>query len=411
MIQARGVLVLGLGVVIGWGCGGEDTTVPAEATATLLEPIIGGALTTSYPEATLLNMRAASGATYACSAVLIAPRVVLTAGHCVDGMVSWDAYISGAHATSTRGETYDWHENGATTVNPNHHDLGLVYLDQTVALAAYPTLASTPAASGAQVIDVGRIDNGVLTNAFYRAPVTVTPAASAGYPFDYSASDVIEHGDSGGPVFLPSTHTIVAVNSGANTTIEVLARVDLLAAWIAARVAANSGSDAGHAPDAAGAADSSADAAPLPDAKAPADATAAPDAKAPPADAAPPSVEGGASDAAACVREVEPNDTLTQANPLGAAECAILGTASDVDWFAFTPKAGVSQIALTSTGDASIGLGFFTSPTACSLVIPSSARAVGATVTVTGSGQSPPRLCVVVGSPSHAVQSYTLTVR
>jgi hypothetical protein len=179
--------------------------------------------------------------------VLVAPRVVLTAGHCVDGMLFWDAYVAGVHATASRGETYDWSENGATTVNPGHHDVGLLYLDQPVVLPVYPTVSVSPVPDGTVVDDVGRIGEGTATHAFFEAPVTISAGAAVGYPFDYYGSAVIQHGDSGGPVFLPSTHTLVAINSGANSAMEVLARVDLVASWIAERVAAAGGAGAAAA--------------------------------------------------------------------------------------------------------------------------------------------------------------------
>lgn len=54
-------------------------------------PIIGGTTASAYPEAVLLDMYKA-GASYPsmiCSASVIAPRVVLTAGHCVGFGRGW----------------------------------------------------------------------------------------------------------------------------------------------------------------------------------------------------------------------------------------------------------------------------------------------------------------------------------
>jgi hypothetical protein len=65
--------------------------------------------------------------------------------------------------------------------------------------------------------------------------------SNAGYPYDYEATEVIESGDSGGPDMKAGTHTIVAVNSGAGSGTEVLARVDLLYSWIQQQIANHGG--------------------------------------------------------------------------------------------------------------------------------------------------------------------------
>jgi len=256
-------------LVSGAACSTADAP-ETEVVSAVIEPIIGGVAATEYPEAAILNMKSAAGS-YACTATLIAPKVVLTAGHCVDGMTSWDVYVGGAMQTSTSAETYDWKENGATTVNPAHHDLGLVYLTNPITIATYPTLAAAAVPNGATVTNVGRIKSGVLTSQVWKANVTVQPGSTVGYPFDYTSVDVIEHGDSGGPVFALGTHNVVAVNSGAGGTTQVLARVDLLLAWIQGKVAAHGGfatsgtTDAGVKPSDAGsdatATDAAADAA------------------------------------------------------------------------------------------------------------------------------------------------------
>src|SRR5262249_42841423 len=149
------------------GCAGEageneneDDKGGSDALGVDVQAIIGGSAATSYPSAVFMNMKTASGLGYGCSGAVIAPSVVLTAGRCGDGMVGWDVYGGGGKHRSTKAETFDWKENGASTVDPMHHDIGLVYLGEPISLSGYPTLAASPVANGTSVVNVGRVLNG-----------------------------------------------------------------------------------------------------------------------------------------------------------------------------------------------------------------------------------------------------------
>lgn len=339
---------------------------PPEGTGSSGDEIIGGTLASQYPEAAYLNIDTTAAGGYLCSAALIAPRVVLTAGHCVDTHKTWEVHVGTETRTSTSAATYDWNEGGATTVNPNHHDIGLVYLPTPITIASYPTLASSALANGAKVTNVGRINNGTITNSLYAADTTVSAGSSIGYPYDYSSSDVIQPGDSGGPDFASGTHQIVAVSSGAGGSTEVLARVDLLLAWINAQIASHGGAG-------------------------PAAGTG--------------SVDAGAKDAAppppACPADVEPNNTFAAAYSIGVGSFCGSLTASDEDWFVATPAAGSFSIAVAGSGDVVFSLGL-ASGTAC-------------TPTITGlksfslSAPTAQKYCVRVYSPSKVAQTYTVT--
>jgi hypothetical protein len=200
---------------------------------------------TAYPEAALLTVKKNGQFAGSCSASVIAPRVVLTAGHCVIGYTEWDVvapYANNQKASSVKGLRYDYNGLGADII-PDRHDIGLVFLDKDIALGSYPILATTSTTSN--ILNIGRVNNGVFsgTDLFVSQPVAIADGAAIGFPFDYSASSVIiESGDSGGPDVLPgpAPHTIVAVNSGAGANFQVLARVDLLQPWIQERVTAKS---------------------------------------------------------------------------------------------------------------------------------------------------------------------------
>lgn len=209
--------------------------------------IKGGSVASAYPESVLLNMKQGGQVAYICSAAVIAPRVVLTAGHCVHGIESWEViapYANGQTANSSEGVVYDWNTD-SKYVDPNLHDIGLVFLDKDIVLDSYPKLSDSPIASGSKIHNIGRINNGKAsyTNLYVSQPISIKSGSSVGFPYSYGAVETIESGDSGGPDVLPgpAPHTIVAVNSGAGGGTEVLARVDLLYSWIQDQIKAHGG--------------------------------------------------------------------------------------------------------------------------------------------------------------------------
>lgn len=342
------------------------------------QPIVGGTPAGAYPEAALVDMYKGGQLTAYCSGSVIAPQVVLTAGHCVDGFDGWRVtapYASGGSqsANSSSGTTYDWNEHGSETVNPNHHDIGLVFLSSAID-TTYPALANSQIPDGSKVVNVGRIQDGSLstTDLFKGSAVTVSDATSSGFPFDYVSNDIIQSGDSGGPDFLPGSapHTIVSVNSGAGSGTQVLARVDLLSSWIQQQIAAHGGGGGSGGGSGGGGG-------------------------------------GGGNGGGACdSNEQEPNDAYTSPNALAAGTlCGEINPGSDKDWFTWSvASAGVAyDVKLVATGDAQIQM-WKNSGGKYYRVSNTSATEIAHTSGGAGS------YVLAVWSPGGATQSYTLTL-
>jgi V8-like Glu-specific endopeptidase len=149
---ALSVALLGLlGTV---GCA-EETEEAAQSDDAITGPQYAAS---SYPEAVLIQVNNAGGDF--CSGVIVAPKVVLTAAHCVvfnpkgsGSRGTWTVsapFASGGAQTRTasRGEpmeaafaslTYDTYTSTTTL-----HDLAAIYVDTPFTGIAFPVLSRTP---------------------------------------------------------------------------------------------------------------------------------------------------------------------------------------------------------------------------------------------------------------------------
>ena len=199
--------------------------------ATNAQAIVGGTPAVDYPEAVYLT----ADGYFPCSGVLLTPTVVLSAGHCRGRNSTYEVVAPNANGQSAHGSSRWSPFNGNPAASP---DVLLVFLDTPIHIAAYPTLGAMQAAGGTQVVVIGRTLNGSIgMNDYESAAVTIQgPATALGFPYNYEASpDISETGDSGGPIMLAGTHTIVAIvdtdtteqNIAEPSPIDLFARIDL----------------------------------------------------------------------------------------------------------------------------------------------------------------------------------------
>jgi hypothetical protein len=215
----------------------------------------------AYSEAVLVQVN--NPASDYCSGVLVAPQVVLTAAHCIIFNVNGTWTITAPFASggsqvraALSGEPMDAASYSLTYANydqhPELHDLGLIYLSSPFTGISYPTLTATRYPIGAThpaVSAVGRDSvspsAGLVLSA--QKPLSTT---SSGFTFDNNTPRITDGGDSGGPLFLEGTHTLVGTETrfsgGGANAIDYWARLDdsadsMVYTFISNRVASHGG--------------------------------------------------------------------------------------------------------------------------------------------------------------------------
>jgi secreted trypsin-like serine protease len=212
-------------------------------------PIKGGSPAYDYPEAVFMNKKGQGF----CSGSLIAPTLVLTAGHCVANFQQVEVVAPYASppqtATGYKAAVFDYTDT-SDSVNPNQHDVGVVFLSQPIQLSHYLQLDPQAVTIGqTKAHNIGRINNGQLsyTDVFVGPLVKLLDGSDIGYPFAYHSNDITESGDSGGPVVIPSAppRNVVAVCSGGGKGTQIMARLDLVHDWLQQQLAEAGGGGSG----------------------------------------------------------------------------------------------------------------------------------------------------------------------
>ncbi len=206
----------------------------------------------NHPYVGLAVFDDANGPAWRCSASLLTPTLVLTAGHCTDGAVAariwFDSVVQGnaeypfSGTTSYDGTPYTFPEYtspGNGLVGFSWGDVGVIVLSEPVPTSVVSTYAQLPSANLVSTLPTGTgldfVGYGVQTKAHVSGPPSGrwTGPKVRMYTFgelvgtkSRTSNDQIRvtmnpgggsggtcFGDSGGPDLLAGTDTVLAVNS------------------------------------------------------------------------------------------------------------------------------------------------------------------------------------------------------
>lgn len=181
-----------------------------------------------------------------CAGTLVAPRLVLTAGHCVVTASTWTVEgASGARVAASRAVT-PWKNFGSDLSHPQHADVALLVLDDPIAIAKYPGIATSKLADGAKAVRLHRASSSA--GAPVASDTTISSGKPKGFRLAYTAE--VPKGewlDTGGALLDPKTGKIHGVVSslGKKTGLLYITRIDGFGGWISDAIADCGGSTGG----------------------------------------------------------------------------------------------------------------------------------------------------------------------
>jgi V8-like Glu-specific endopeptidase len=240
-------------LALGLGCG------PVEPLPSRADAILAGAADATTSSSFLLDLRFDTGSSL-CSAVLVSPRVLLTAAHCVDPAFRGattvtvratnepdDSALSASDFIDVTTHSLPPQWNPSEQQSP--FDLAALLLARPANVAPAELLRSLPALAGQRirVVGYGRTSASAASSSGTRrsAELPVTNLTATGIEFGSAGATGICSGDSGGPSFfrgadeverLVGTHSFVrSASCGLGTDV----RLDRHLAFIDGFISAN----------------------------------------------------------------------------------------------------------------------------------------------------------------------------